>query len=93
MKHFAKFIVLLLLTVVGVGPSICRQCDEDFIGFRKLGMHRKSKYKSMKKQKLQKKSSSSSLPLNTMLFYHLISRFDRWQWSKVCKDFLSVDGF
>lgn len=41
MESLIKFV----LFVIAIVPSFCRQCDEDIIGFRKLGMHRKSKFR------------------------------------------------
>lgn len=33
-------VILLVITVVAL--SLCRQCDEELVGFRKIGLHRKS---------------------------------------------------
>ena len=37
MQSFIKFV---LLSVV-IATTFCKQCDEDIIGFQKIGMHRK----------------------------------------------------
>lgn len=54
MDNFIKFVFFIFT----IAPSICRQCDEDIIGFRKLGMHRESNY-----------LSSRSFPLLMMFSY------------------------
>lgn len=41
-----KLIKFILLIVTLAPSSLSRQCDEEIIGFRKLGMHRKSNLSS-----------------------------------------------
>lgn len=54
MKELIKVFVLMIT----IGPALCRQCEEDLIGFRKLGMHRKSSSQQWK-AKLKFKAASA----------------------------------
>lgn len=73
----------VFVLIITIGPSLCRQCDEDLVGFRKLGMHRK-----YLRHNGTQDWGSRSLPLSIMQFFP--SRFVRRQ-RQIREGFLLVD--
>lgn len=71
MERFTK----MFLFAITIGPSLCRQCDEDVIGFRKLGLHRES---SLSLNEAQVQGHFRFRLMNE--FISLVARFNRCEW-------------